>query len=205
MCPFPALLHHRHWGRLPVLNFSSPVASSFYPHLADQESFMALPTGRRLRRQPERRWRRALQVEELHPRLEVVLVKNPKYWNAKSSISPVSPSSTCPKAAATELTPIWSGGRQPNPTHRLRGPEEADQPPDNGPLRRCQLLLRPHMSGLGPFGEPEGPPSPELRHRSHRYQQRALLFGKGQPAWTSSRPHRPTTTPTRSPTSMPTT
>ncbi len=28
-----------------VLTFSQPVASSFYPHLADQESFMALPTG----------------------------------------------------------------------------------------------------------------------------------------------------------------
>ena len=36
-----------------VMNFSQPVASTFYPLLADQESFMALPTGSELR-EPER-------------------------------------------------------------------------------------------------------------------------------------------------------
>ena len=51
-----------------VMNFSQPVASTFYPLLADQESFMALPTGSELGEpEPERGRRRPVHPEELRP------------------------------------------------------------------------------------------------------------------------------------------
>lgn len=67
------------------LHFSQPVAASFYPLLADEESFMALPTG------PSTGSENTNVVgagpfvlKSYTPGEKIVLVKNPRYWNAKS-------------------------------------------------------------------------------------------------------------------------
>ncbi len=68
-----------------TINFSSPVAASFYPLLADQESFMALPTGPSTGN-PNTRVVGAgpFMIKSYIPDENLVLVKNPKYWNARS-------------------------------------------------------------------------------------------------------------------------
>lgn len=68
-----------------VLHFSSPDAATFYPLLSDQEGFMALPTGPS-NGPPNTNVVGAgpFMVQSYAPDSKLVLVKNPKYWNAKS-------------------------------------------------------------------------------------------------------------------------
>jgi peptide/nickel transport system substrate-binding protein len=68
-----------------TLSFASPVAASFYPLLADQESFMALPTGPS-NGTPNTNVAGAgpFMIKSYTPDESLVLVKNPKYWNARS-------------------------------------------------------------------------------------------------------------------------
>ena len=67
-----------------VLTFSQPVASSFDPHLADQESFMALPTGPSSGSPNENVVGAGPFVLKSFVQGEkIVLVKNPKYWTQR--------------------------------------------------------------------------------------------------------------------------
>src|SRR5580700_7638437 len=67
-----------------VMNFSQPVASTFYPLLADQESFMALPTGSSSAN-PNQNVVGAgpFMLKNYTQGQSIELVKNPKYWDAK--------------------------------------------------------------------------------------------------------------------------
>jgi peptide/nickel transport system substrate-binding protein len=68
-----------------VLHFSSPDAAAFYPLLGDQDSFMALPTGPS-NGSPNTNVVGAgpFMIKSYTPDSTIVLVKNPKYWDAKS-------------------------------------------------------------------------------------------------------------------------
>ena len=68
-----------------VLHFSSPDAAAFYPELADVESFMALPTGRS-NGPPNTNVVGAgpFMIKSYTTDSSIVLVKNPRYWDAKS-------------------------------------------------------------------------------------------------------------------------
>jgi peptide/nickel transport system substrate-binding protein len=68
-----------------VLHFSSAVASSFYPLLADQESFMAITTGPS-NGPPNTNLVGAgpFVLKSYLPGEKIILVKNPKYWDAKA-------------------------------------------------------------------------------------------------------------------------
>ena len=68
-----------------VIHFSSPDAAAFYPALAYVESFMALPTG------PDNGPPNTnvvgagpFMIKSYAPDSKVVLVKNPRYWDARS-------------------------------------------------------------------------------------------------------------------------
>jgi ABC-type transport system substrate-binding protein len=68
-----------------VLHFSSPDAAAFYPELADVESFMALPTGPS-NGPPNTNVVGAgpFMIKSYTTDSSIVLVKNPRYWDAKS-------------------------------------------------------------------------------------------------------------------------
>jgi len=68
-----------------VLHFSSPDADAFYPVLADAESFMALPTGPS-NGPPNTNVVGAgpFMIKSYTPDSSLVLVKNPRYWDAKA-------------------------------------------------------------------------------------------------------------------------
>jgi len=70
--------------RSVVLHFSQPVASTFYPLLADEESFMALPTGASTGSQNTNVVGAGPFMLKSFTPDQIVLVKNPRYWNAKS-------------------------------------------------------------------------------------------------------------------------
>ena len=66
-----------------VLHFSQPVASTFYPLLADQESFMALPTGSASANPNENLVGAGpFMLKSYAQGQSIVLVKNPKYWDS---------------------------------------------------------------------------------------------------------------------------
>jgi peptide/nickel transport system substrate-binding protein len=68
-----------------VLHFSKPDAAAFYPSLADAESFMALPTGPN-NGPPNTNVVGAgpFMIQSYTPDSKLVLVKNPRYWDAKN-------------------------------------------------------------------------------------------------------------------------
>ena len=68
-----------------VLHFSQPVASTFYTLLADEESFLALPTGASNGAENTNVVGAGpFMLKSYTPGQKIVLVKNPRYWNAKS-------------------------------------------------------------------------------------------------------------------------
>jgi len=68
-----------------VLHFSEPKASSFYPLLASEEGFMAIPSGP-TSGSPNTNVLGAgpFVLKSYAANSEIELVKNPKYWNAKA-------------------------------------------------------------------------------------------------------------------------
>ena len=95
-----------------VMNFSQQVASTFYPLLADQESFMALPTGSGTAN-PN------LNVVGAGPFMlksyaqgqSIVLVKNPKYWDASAiHLAGITFTEVPERAPAAHLGRVGVGG-----------------------------------------------------------------------------------------------
>jgi peptide/nickel transport system substrate-binding protein len=167
-----------------VITFSQPVASTFYPLLADQESFMALPTG----------------ASSANPNLNVVgagpfilksyaqgqsivLVKNPHYWDASAI-----------HLAGIKFLNVPNGPQQL--TSLESGLVEVEGIPDNDiPALDAQSNLQtnslfPDASYFFvPICKASGPlANVKVRQALNFATDRtainnALLYGKGEPAW----------------------
>jgi peptide/nickel transport system substrate-binding protein len=167
-----------------VLAFSQPVASSFYPHLADQESFIALPTGQNSGSPNE-------SIVGAGPFLlksyvqgqKIVLVKNPKYWNAKAI-----------HLAGITFTDVPAGPQQLNALRT--GLVDAERLPNSDVSALKSLPSLQSVSAyvdagyyFVPICETAGALAnvkvrQALNYATNRVAiNNALLFGKGQPAW----------------------
>lgn len=167
-----------------VMNFSQPVASTFYPLLADQESFMALPTGSASANPNENvvgagpfTLKSYVQGEK------IVLTKNPHYWDA----------------SAIHLTGITfvnvpTGPQQLNSLES--GLVQVEGIPDNDiPALKAQTSLQsssqfpdanyffvPICKSSGPLANVKVRQA--LNFATNRTAiNNALLYGKGEPAW----------------------
>ena len=179
-----------------VMDFSQPVASTFYPLLADQESFMALPTGPSSANPNENVVGAGPFILKSYVEGEkIVLVKNPRYWDAKAiDLSGITFVNV--PTGPQQLTSLESGlvaGRG-HPRQRHPGLECPVQPAVQLAVPRRQLLLRPHLQSLGTAGQRQGPPGPQLRHQPDGHQQRRSSSGRANRPGASSRPRRPSTT-----------
>ncbi len=168
-----------------VMNFSQPVASSFYPLLADQESFMAIPTG------PSTGSVNTnivgagpFMLKSYTQGQSMVLVKNPKYWDAKSI-----------KLAGITFTNVPVGPQQINALEAGTSEVEVDLPASDIPTLKKLPQLQTSSSFpdanylFAPICKSKGPlASLKVRQALNYATNRkainsSLLFGKGQPAW----------------------
>ena len=167
-----------------VLTFSQPVASSFYPHLADQESFMALPTGPSSGSPNENVVGAGPFVLKSFVQGEkIVLVKNPKYWDAKAI-----------DLAGITFVNVPSGPQQLNSIES--GLVDVEGIPDND-IPALKNLSDVQSTSLFPDAsyyfvpicKASGPLAnvkvrQALNYATNRVAiNNALFFGKGQPAW----------------------
>jgi peptide/nickel transport system substrate-binding protein len=167
-----------------VLHFSSAVASSFYPLLADQESFMALPTGPSTG-VPNTNVVGAgpFVLKSYMPGQKIVLVKNPKYWDASAI-----------KLSGITFINVPLGPQQLNALES--GLVEVGGIPDSD-LPTLKNLTNLQTSSTFPdanyFFVPvckSSGPLANLKVReamndaiNRKAINNALLFGKGEPAW----------------------
>jgi peptide/nickel transport system substrate-binding protein len=167
-----------------VLHFSQAVASTFYPLLADQESFMAIPTG------PSNGVPNTNVVgagpfvlKSYTPGGKIVLVKNPKYWNAKaialSGITFVDVPSGPQQINALEsgLVDVEGIPASDLPTVKKLTSIQTDSTfPD------ANYYYVPVCKSSGPLANLKVREA--LNYAINRVAiNNALLFGKGQPAW----------------------
>jgi peptide/nickel transport system substrate-binding protein len=168
-----------------VLNFSQPVASTFYPLLADQESFMAIPTG----------------STSANPNLNVVgagpfmlknytqdqsieLVKNPKYWDAKD-IHLAGITFTEVPNGPQQLTALESGHVDVEgiPVSDIPALKAQSNLQSNSLFSDASYFFVPICKASGPLANVKVRQA--LSYATDRVSiNNALLFGKGEPAWT---------------------
>jgi peptide/nickel transport system substrate-binding protein len=167
-----------------VMNFSQPVASTFYPLLADQESFMALPTGQSSGA-PNQNVVGAgpFMLKNYVEGGKIVLVKNPRYWNAKAI-----------DLSGITFVNVPTGPQQLNSLES--GLVQVNEVPDNDiPALKAQSNLQsnslfPDASYFFvPICKASGPlASVKVRQALNFATNRtainnALLYGKGEAAW----------------------
>jgi peptide/nickel transport system substrate-binding protein len=167
-----------------VMNFSQPVASTFYPLLADQESFMTLPTGS-ASANPNLNLVGAgpFMLKSYAQGQSIVLVKNPKYWDA----------STIHLTGVTFVN-VPTGPQQLNSLES--GLVDVEGIPDSDiPALKAQTKLQsssafpdasyffvPICTSSGPLANLKVRQA--LNFATNRVAiNNALLYGKGQPAW----------------------
>jgi peptide/nickel transport system substrate-binding protein len=167
-----------------VMNFSQPVASTFYPLLADQESFMTLPTGPSSANPNENLVGAGPFILKSYVQGEkIVLVKNPRYWDAKaihlSGVTFVNVPS-----GPQQLTSLESG------LVDVEGIPDNDIPALNAQPDLQSSSLFPDASYFFvPICKASGPLAnvkvrQALNFATNRTAiNKALLFGKGEPAW----------------------
>jgi peptide/nickel transport system substrate-binding protein len=167
-----------------VLHFSSAVASSFYPLLADQESFMAIPTGPSTG-VPNTNVVGAgpFVLKSYDPGQKMVLVKNPKYWDAKaiplSGITFINVPLGPQQLNALQSGLVEDGGIPDSdlPTLKnLTNLQSSSTFPD------ANYFFVPVCKSSGPLA------NLKVREAMNDAINRvaindALLFGKGEPAW----------------------
>ncbi len=167
-----------------VLTFSQPVASSFYPHLADQESFMALPTGSSSGTPNENVVGAGPFVLKSYVQGEkIVLVKNPKYWDAKAiHLAGITFINVPP--GPQQLTTVESG------LVDVGGIPDNDIPAlKSQPDLQSTSLFPDAAYYFVPICKASGPLSnvrvrQALNYATNRVAiNNALFFGKGEPAW----------------------
>lgn len=167
-----------------VLNFSQPVASTFYPLLADQESFMALPTGSSSGNPNE-------NVVGAGPFIlksyvqggKIVLTKNPRYWDAKaihlSGITFVNVPTGPQQLNSLESGLVQVEGIPDNDIPALNAQsnlQSSSQFPD------ANYFFDPICKASGPLAKVKVRQA--LNYATNRTAiNNALLYGKGEPAW----------------------
>jgi len=167
-----------------VLHFSSPVASSFYPLLGDQESFMAIPTGASTG-VPNTNVVGAgpFTLKSYVPGEKIVLAKNPKYWDAAaihlSGITFVNV-----PAGPQQLNALQSG------LVDVEGIPDSDLPTvknltnlqTNSTFPDANYFFVPVCKSSGPLANLKVRQA--MNYAINRVAiNNALLFGKGEPAW----------------------
>ena len=167
-----------------VMNFSQAVASTFYPLLADQESFMALPTGSSSANPNENLVGAGpFMLKSYAQGQSIVLVKNPKYWDA-SAIHVSGVSFLNVPTGPQQLTSLESG------LVKVEGIPDSDIPALNAQPNLQSSSLFPDASYFFvPICKSSGPLAnlkvrQALNFATNRTAiNNALLYGKGQPAW----------------------
>jgi peptide/nickel transport system substrate-binding protein len=167
-----------------VLHFSQAVASSFYPLLADQESFMAIPTGPSTG-VPNTNVVGAgpFVLKSYSPGEKIVLVKNPKYWDANAIA-----------LSGITFVDVPSGPQQLNALESglvdVEGIPDADLPTvknltsiqTNSTFPDANYFFVPICKSSGPLANLKVRQA--LNYAVNRVAiNDALLFGKGEPAW----------------------
>lgn len=167
-----------------VLHFSSAVASSFYPLLADQESFMAITTGPS-NGPPNTNVIGAgpFVLKSYVPGEKIELVKNPKYWDAKAI-----------DLSGVTFINVPTGPQQLNSLESGLVDIEGIPNADLGSLSRLSSLQTnstyPDANyAFVPICKSSGPLASlkvreALSYAVNRVSiNNALYFGKGEPAW----------------------
>jgi peptide/nickel transport system substrate-binding protein len=168
-----------------VLNFSQPVANVFYPQLASQESFIVSPTAAAagsLGTDPVGAG--PFMFKSYASSEKLVLVKNPKYWDAKniplSGITFVSV-----PAGPQQISALESG--EVNALEAL--------PPSDIPVLEghSSLQVKSSFQDGGvyyvPMCKASGPLADVKVRQALNYAinreaiNKSLLYGKGEPAW----------------------
>jgi ABC-type transport system substrate-binding protein len=169
-----------------VLNFSQPVANTFYPQLASQESFIVSPTAAAagtLGSHPVGAG--PFLFKSYTPGQKLVLVKNPRYWDARqirlSGITFISVPS-----GPQQIDALKSGE-----VNALEGLPTSDIP---ALTNQSSIQLTSSFQDGGTYAVPicksSGPLANVKVRQALSYAinreaiNQALLFGKGQPAWT---------------------
>ena len=167
-----------------VMDFSQPVASTFYPLLADQESFMALPTGPSSANPNQNVVGAGPFILKSYVEGEkIVMVKNPRYWDAKaihlSGITfvnvPLGPQ---------QLTSLESGLVQVEgiPDNDIPALEAQTNLQSNSLFPDASYFFVPICKASGPLANVKVRQA--LNFATNRTAiNKALLFGKGEPAW----------------------
>ena len=192
-----------------VLNFSQPVANTFYPLLANQEAFIVSPTAAAagtLGTDPVGAG--PFMFKSYTTAEKLVLVKNPKYWDAKnihlSGITFVSVPAGPQQVSALESGEVNALDSLP-PSDI---PVLKDQSSATGHVLvpRRGYVLGPDVQILGTLGQGRRAPSVERRDQPSGDQQiRSSTARVSQPGRCSRRPSRSTTkaSPGTTPTTRP--
>jgi peptide/nickel transport system substrate-binding protein len=168
-----------------VINFSQPTANLFYPHLGDEESFIVSPKATAsgtLGTKPVGAG--PFMLKTFTPSQKIVLVKNPKYWDAKSI-----------HLSGITFVETPSGPQQINSLETGLVNAEESLPPNDIPTLKnlstvytksafvdAGYLFAPICKSSGPLANVKVRQA--LSYAINRPQiNDALLFGKGEPAW----------------------
>jgi peptide/nickel transport system substrate-binding protein len=167
-----------------VINFSQQVASTFYPLLADQESFMALPTGPSTAN-PNLNVVGAgpFVLKSYVPNQKEVLVKNPKYWDA-SAIHLAGITFTEVPSGPQQLTALESGlvELEGIPVNDIAALNSQPQLQSSSLFSDGSYFFVPICKSTGPLANVKVRQA--LSYATNRVAiNQALLFGKGEPAW----------------------
>jgi peptide/nickel transport system substrate-binding protein len=167
-----------------VMEFSKPVASTFYPLLADQESFMALPTGSSSAN-PNQNVVGAgpFMLKSYAQGQKIVLVKNPRYWDAKG-IKLAGVSFINVPTGPQQLTSLESGLVQVEgiPNNDIQALEAQPNLQSSSQFPDASYFFVPICKASGPLSNVKVRQA--LNYATNRKAiNNALLFGKGEPAW----------------------
>jgi peptide/nickel transport system substrate-binding protein len=168
-----------------VLNFSQPVASAFYPYLADEESFISspdtksagIPNDSVVGAGP-------FLIKAYSPGEKLVLVKNPHYWNAKSI-----------KLSGITFVDVAPGPQQIDTLESGQVQAEVGLPTTDIPTLKGNSSLQTNSTFADagynylPVCKSSGPlANLQVREAlndaiNRKAINKALLYGEGQPAW----------------------
>ena len=167
-----------------VLTFSQAVASSFYPHLADQESFIAVPTGASTGSQNQNiAGAGPFMLKSYVEGEKIVLVKNPKYWNAKAiDLAGITFINVPP--GPQQLNAVQSGlvDVQGIPAIDIPALKNLPNLQTNSIFPDANWFALPLCKASGPLSSLKVRQA--LNFATNRVAiNNALLFGKGEPAW----------------------
>jgi peptide/nickel transport system substrate-binding protein len=167
-----------------VMNFSQPVASTFYPHLADEESFMALPTGPNSANPNQNVVGAGPFILKSYAQgQKIVLLKNPRYWDAKD-IHLAGVTFINVPIGPQELTALESGlvPVQGIPTNDIPALKAQSNLQSSSQFPDANYFFVPICKSSGPLANVKVRQA--LNYATNRTAiNNALLFGKGEPAW----------------------